>query len=492
MIWTPNPFQPEMVQHLLDNTEATLWAGCGSGKTVVSLTAIADLISQGVSKGALVIAPFRVLATSFPSQVEKWDHLRWLTIANMRTPEGHQAWEQGSADLYLVNSEMLPTISRTIKCRKCKGSGCGKCDNGFNESVSLGFVDRFIKKRKTIPVDILLVDEISIAKNPSSVRFNSLRPYLHDIEKVDGKRSFVSPFRRRYGMTGTPHPNSYLDLFAQIRLIDGGKRFGMAFTRYRDRYFQSDYMGFKWELKQGAKEEIDAKIADIALVMPPEYYPDLPPCITEDVEITLPADAMKAYRTLEKELLVELETGTVEALSAAALTTKLLQLTSGQVFDAERDVHVTHDAKVKALHTIRKKHPKEPLIVFTSYIHERERILKEFPEAREFDEKRIPEWQAGKIKMWVSDCRSLAFGIDGLQVGGRICVWMTPTYSWEMYHQAISRLVRVGQNQETLIYRVIALGTVDEAVVEAVRNKEEGNSGLMTSLRNLQRLKKTA
>ena len=492
MIWTPNPFQPEMVRHLLDNEEAMLWAGCGSGKTVVSLTAISDLISQGVSRGALVIAPFRVLATSFPSQVEKWDHLRWLTIANMRTPEGQAMWENGSADIYMVNSELLPTISRTLRCRKCKGEGCGGCTDGFLEQVSPGFVDKFIKKRKTLPVDTLLVDESSLAKNPSSVRFNSLRPYLHDIEKLDGKRSFRSPFRRRFSMTGTPHPNSYLDLFAQVRLIDGGKRFGTAFTRYRDTYFKSDYMGFKWELKPGAKELIDAKIADLALVMPPECYPELPPCITEDVEITLPADAMKAYRTLEKELMVELETGTVEALSAAALATKLLQLTSGQVFDAERGVHVTHDAKLKALHTIRKKHPKEPLIVFTSYIHERERLLKEFPEAREFDEKRIPDWQAGKIPMWVSDCRSMAFGIDGLQVGGRICVWMTPTYSWEMYHQAISRLVRVGQDQETLIYRVLALGTIDEAVIAAVTSKEEGNSGLMESLRNLQKLRKAA
>lgn len=492
MKWTPNPFQPEMVDWLLDNEEAMLWAGCGSGKTVVSLTAISELIQQGICRGALVIAPFRVLATSFPSQIEKWDHLRWLKIANMRTPEGQQAWEDGSADLYLVNSELLPTITRSIRCKKCKAEGCQHCTDGFVEQVSPGFVDRFIKKRKTLPVDILLVDEVSLARNSSSVRFNALRPYLHDIEKIDGKRNFRSPFRRKFAMTGTPHPNSYLDIFAQVRLIDGGKRFGTAFTRYRDRYFTSDYMGFKWELKPGAKEEIDAKLTDLALVMPDECYGELPPCITEDVEVALPADAMKAYRTLEKELLVELTTGTVEALSAAALATKLLQLTSGQVLDSERGIHVTHDIKLKALRQIRKKHPKEPLIVFTSYIHERERILREFPEARQFDEKRIPEWQAGKIPMWVSDCRSMAFGIDGLQVGGRICVWMTPTYSWEMYHQAISRLVRTGQQQETIVYRVIASGTLDEAVVESVKAKEEGNSGLVEAIRTLQKIRKTS
>lgn len=491
MIWNPFPYQTEMVQHVLDHEDAALWAGCGTGKTVVVLSAISELILNGESRGALIIAPFRVLATSFPAQVEKWDHLNWMRLANMRTPEGQQAWEDGSADCYLVNSELLPTITRNVKCRTCKGheDGCDKCKNGYIEQKTPGFVDRFIKKRKTLPVDILVVDEISTAKNPSSVRYNSLRPFIHDMERASGK-NFKTQFNRRIGLTGTPSPNSYLDLFAQIRLLDGGKRLGSAFTRFRDQHFESDYMKFKWTIRPGAKEVIDEKLADIALVMRSEDYLDLPPCVVEDIEVTLPSDARAAYKTLEKELLVDLETGTIEALSAAALTTKLTQLTSGQVLDADRNIHVTHDVKLAALRKLRKKHPKEPLLVFTSYIHERERILMEFPEARQFNEKDLPLWQKGKIPMWVSDARSLAFGVDGLQVSGRICVWMTQTYSWEAYHQAVSRLVRTGQDKETLVYRIIATATIDEAIICATKSKEEGNSGLMEALKNLQRLNK--
>ncbi len=491
MKWKPYPYQLEIMSWLDEKPEAMIWAGCGLGKTVTSLSVVSNLILEGAAKGALVIAPKRVLATSYPSQVERWDHLNWLRVANMRTPEGQKAWERASADIYLINSEMLPTITRNVKCKVCKGNedGCDNCNHGISEQKTPGFVDRFIKGRKTIPVDILIVDEISIARNPSSVRFNALRPYLHDIEKLDGKKNFKSPFTRKIGLTGTPHPNSYLDLFAQVRLIDGGKRFGTAFTRYRDQYFAGDYMGFRYDIRPGSKEIIDEKLSDLALVMRSEDYLDLPPCITEDIEVTLPAAAMKAYRVLEKELIVELDTGTITALSAAALTTKLTQLTSGSVLDAERGIHVTHDAKLDALRKLVKKHAKEPILVFTSYIHERERILAEFPQARQFDEKDMVLWQKGKIPIWVSDARSLAFGIDGLQVSGRICVWMTQTYSWEVYHQAVSRIVRTGQEQNTIVYRLLATDTVDEAIVTATKAKEEGNSGLMEAIKNLRRLK---
>lgn len=474
MIWTPKPGQPEMVQWLIDRQEAALFATMGKGKTVVSLTAVSELILSGAAKGVLIVAPFRVCQISWPSQVEKWDHLQWLKVANMRTPEGQQAWEDGSADIYLINSEQLPSIERTVKgvTRKSKG-----------------FVEKFIKGRKVLPVDMLIVDELSLAKSISSKRFKALQPFLFDMVASDGRVRYRTPFKRRWGLTGTPAPNSYLDLFAQVRLLDNGKRLGRSFSAYRSAYFDSDYMGFKWTIREGAKEKIDAKLSDLAYVAMSTEDDDIPPCVTEDVEVALPAPALKAYRTLEKELLVRLKDGEIEALSAAALTTKLLQITAGCVFDAERDTHVVHDAKIDALRKLRKKHSKEPMLVFTSYTHERQRVLEAFPEARQFHENDLALWKAGKIKMWVSDARSLSHGIDGLQEAGRIAVWMTPTYSWETYAQAVARLVRMGQKDETLVYRIIAKGTIDEAVVETLRAKEDGNTGLMLALKNLQKLK---
>lgn len=491
MKWTPAEYQPSMVDWFTERTEAAWWVGMGMGKSVCMLTAASKLILEGAAKGVLLVLPIRVAAITIPSEVEKWDHLRWLRVANMRTEEGQRMWEDGSADIYMINPEQLPSIEKLMKCRKCKGGElgpCEHCDKGFNKVRTKGFVEKFIKGRKKIPTDILVVDEASLAKGAESLRFETLRNFLFDIV-MNGKTRYRTPFKRRWSMTGTPSPNSYLDVFAQVRLMDNGKRLGTFYTSYQDKYFEKNYSGFGYKIRKGAKEEIEGKLADFALVLLSEDWLGLPTCTTTDIEVTLPKDAQKIYNTLEKEALVQLESGQIEALGAAALVIKLTQITSGCVYDEDKEVHTIHTAKLAALKDVRKKHPKEPLLVFTSYKHERDEVLKAFPEARKFHEKDMPEWKAGKIPMWVADARSLAHGIDGLQVSGRIAVWMSQTYSYEVYAQANARLVRTGQTKETIIYRILAKGTIDEAVVETLRSKEEGNSGLMLALKNLRRLK---
>jgi hypothetical protein len=464
----PRSFQPEMIDHLVRNEEAMLWCSMGTGKTVCLLTAISRLILEGGYKGALIVAPIRVMAITFPDQIARWEHTKWMRLANLRTKEGIKAWEEGSAQIYMINPEKLNSVER--KGKKYPG-----------------FVEKYLKK-KNVPVDIFVHDESSTSKSPNSKRFNTLRPFLHDLPR----KNFKTPFRRRWSMTGTPAPNSYLDIHAQVRLIDNGKRLGVSHHQYKQAFFDSDWNGWKWEIKPGAKEKIDARIADLALVMMGDDLLDLPHCSIVDVDVALPAQAKEDYRILEKELLVQLDTGELEALSAAALVTKLLQMTAGCAYDSERKVHLVHAAKLKALHSIRKKHPREPLLVLTSYIHERERLLKEFPEAEEFNEKDMDRWRAGEISMWVSNAKSLCHGIDGLQDSCRILVWMTGTYSNEAWLQSNARLVRMGQEHETIIYRVIARGTIDEAVVEVLRQKDAQQDGLMRSVRALRALKETS
>lgn len=492
----PFDFQKRGTQHLLDNPYAALFATMGTGKTVMTLTAIAEMILEGRAKGALIIGPIRTLSTAWPIQAKRWKHLSWLRVANMRTKEGQKAWEDGSADIYMTGPEVLPTITRNLKCRTCKGVGCESCGNGFVEHVTPGFVDRFIRKRKTLPVDILVVDELSQAKSHSSKRFNAIRPYLHD-RKLTQDKKFVSPFRRVIGLTGTPAPSGYLNLFAQIRLLDGGKRFGTAFTSFRDRYFTSDFMGFRFDIKPGAKEEIDAKIADIALVMLGSDYLKIPPCTYENIEIDLPAPAMKAYRALEKDSLVDLskllkgfkEGDEVMAKSAAALIGKLSQCCTGLTYNDQREVFELHSAKIEALRKLRKQHAGEPILLMVAYRHERTRVLREFPDAVDFDEKKIPDWIAGKIPLFVCNPANMGHGTDTLQFGGRIIVWMTLTWNSELYDQGNGRLIRMGQESETLIYHFLASDTVDWAILESLKNKADMQSSLMRSLKTLQSMR---
>lgn len=443
----PFPYQDAMIRWAEERPSFALFASPGLGKTAVTLKVLSERILGGQSRGALIVAPVRVCSVTWRNQAALWDHSAWMKVVLLRTPEGMKAWQDGSADIYLINPEMLPSL-----------------------------VPKMFKGRKTIPVDTLVIDEISTAKNPTSVRFKALRQYAH-------------LFKERIGLTGSPVPNTYLDLFAQIRMLDDGTRLGRSFHHFRQTFFVSDYMGYKWDIREGSKERIDSKLADLCLVMLGDDYLDVPTCATEDIEVALPAEAKAAYKKLEKELLIQLEKSDVVALSAATLVMKLLQITSGSVYGDERVVNHLHSAKIDALKKLRKKHGKEPMLILTAFKHEAARVLAEIPGARMFDEKDIPAWQRGEIHTWVSMPQSLSHGIDGLQVSGRIAVWMTLTYSSETYQQTNARLVRTGQSCNTLIYRMICKDTVDDAVCEALRVKGDTQSGMLNAIKALQMLR---
>lgn len=465
----------------------------GMGKSAITATLMSERISEGRNRGFLVVAPLRVVNCTWPEQIAQWDHTRWMRVANLRTPEGIRAWEEGSAEIYLINHELLPTITRNVKCRKCRGDGCEDCSNsGIVELKTPGFVERHIAKRKTLPVDGIVWDELSLCKNHASVRVNAIRPYLFDVELPSGKK-FHSPFRTHIGLTGTPVAKDYRDLFAQIRLLDNGQRFGKFVTHFTNRYFDENKYSYSVTLKPGSKEEIDGKIADLALVMLGDDYLDVPTAATEDIEVELPAKARKIYETLEEEMLVQLDTGELTALSAASLTTKLLQITGGCAYDAEQNTHAIHDAKIDALKKLRKKlGPKEPLIVFVAYKHEYQRVLDAIPGARMFDEKDLPEWKKGKIHTWVANPQSMSHGIDGIQVSCKTAVWFTLTWSNERYLQSNARIIRTGQSYASTIYRILVRGSVDEAIVESLRRKDDEQTGLLHALRLLQKIRKAS
>jgi SNF2 family DNA or RNA helicase len=444
----PFDYQVPMVEHLLTNDRAALFVSPGKGKTVVTLTALDTLATCGQFKGALIVAPLRVCSITWPAQVARWAHTSWMRVANLRTAEGLAAWHDGTADIYLINSELLPN------------------------RLPLMF-----PKRKTFvcPVDTLVIDELSLAKNPQSKRFKALHKHLGGIT-------------RRWGLTGTPIPNNYLDLFMQVKMLDDGKRLGKTYSGFRDEYFfPADYHGYTFKLVKGSKEKIDRRLADLALVMVGDPT-DLPSSSIIDIPAALPPAARKQYKTLKKEMLAEIADGENTAPSAGVLVNKLLQMTSGAVYDEDRNVLPVHDSKLEALRTLLDKHKGEPVLILSAFKHESARIIAAIPEARMFDEMLLGEWQAGRIPVWVADPRSLSHGIDGLQKSCRIAIWCSLTYSHETYVQTNARLIRTGQTAETIIYRIICPGTIDDAVAEALRDKSDTQSGMLHAVRALQRM----
>ena len=449
MTFTPFSYQQGMIAHLRDTPHAALFAGMGLGKTPCTLEAYRQLRERGDFKGALIIAPLRVCSVTWPDQVARWGFD--FKVANLRTKEGKQAWLDGSADIYLINFELV------------SGRGSKK-----------GFLDEFVGK--DMPVDTLLIDELSCLKANSKRTKAVIKARKH--------------FKRVHGLTGTPSPNGLMDLFYQLKVLDGGARLGKFITHFKTRWFDSDYMGYNFTPKQHAHQEINASIADICLVRRSEEHLDIPDCNVIDENVTLPAKVMKQYKALERQLVIDIDDTVVDAQSAATLVNKLQQFTAGSVYDENGETLALHTAKHKTLTKILST--QAPVLVLTRYKSEMSALLEAFPEAQAFDEARMDDWRAGKIPVWVANPASLSHGIDGIQDSCSTIVWMSLTYSLEQYEQTNARILRTGQGKAATIYRIMAAESIDWVVASALENKSEGQSTLMASVGMLQRANQDA
>lgn len=454
MIFVPEKYQEGEIDHLIANTIAAHFVGMGLGKTAATLMALNHLIADGACRGALIVAPLRVSVFTWPEEVAKWDQFRWMKIVSLRTEEGVAAWKRGDACLYTINYESLDKFLK-VNCRGRAG------DN--------------------MPVDTVVWDELSKAKNPGSKRINYFVQHHRD------------KFGRHWGLTGTPIANSYRDVFAQIRLLDGGERFGTVFRDYQKKYFdRDDFNAYKWDLREEAAEIIEQKIADISYTLRSKDHLDIPPTTVEDIEVNLPVVAKRLYKKLAKELIILLKDSKVKAVNNAVLVNKLLQFTSGAIFAEDIDnllapkedrrvVTTLHDAKLVALAKLHMREGRKPMLVATQYTHERDRICAQVPGAVAFNDRDIPKWKKGKIPLWVAHPLSISHGLNLQSGGSRVC-WATLGYSKELYDQYNGRLIRKGQEEETRVFRLVCPGTIDDAAVQALSDKGETSDAFMARM----------
>lgn len=458
MNFTPARPQAIIKEHLLESKDALLFVGMGIGKSAACLDALDTLFSEASAYGALVVAPLRVANLTWPMEVRGWDEFNWMRVANLRTEQGQRAFLNGQAHIYTINYEGLNTLVKLVETRG----------------------------RKPLPFDVVIFDELTRAKNPSSKRINH---YRRQVPRVD----------RQWGLTGTPAPNSTMDLFAQVRLVDGGVRLGRNYNEFLKTYFFAPSRPYApWEAKANTVTTIENKISDITVTLKSSDWLDIPNTCYEDVDIHFTPELQKQYHKLENELVIQLNKEKVlNVASAAALVTKLLQFTSGHIYDEERGVHHVHHLKFDALAKIAKKED-QPLFVASIFKHEQDRIRHLFPQAKFFGDAKTPhaqeallnEWNAGKVPMLVSHPASVGHGLN-FQHGGSVIVWMTLTYSREYYEQMIARLARRGQKNVTKVYRLIVSGTVDDAVAEALANKAENEQRLISALQMLESYRTT-
>jgi len=436
MILSLEPYQMVMRDFLLTHPLSYNTVGLGLGKTATTLSALNELFLDGDIRSALVVAPLRVARITWPNEIEKWEQFQWMEVEHLRGNE-----PSGKAQIYLINYERL------------------------HQLTSLSFCD------------VVIFDEITRAKNHASKRIKAFRPLLK-------KR------HRRWGLTGTPRPNSILELFAQIRLLDDGDRLGLKFDLFKERYcYPTDYMRYNWVPRPGAEEQIYSKIQDITLTLRSSDYLDVADMEVTDVFVPLENRARSVYRKLEKEFLAQIDRRDVVAVNAAVLVNKLLQVCSGAIYAEDRSVVGIHEDRIIALKTLIRR-LSEPVIVGCQFRHEAKRICNLIPGATHVSEVKgdlEKEWNSGKIKILVADPRSLGHGLN-LQQGGRDIIWFSPTWSRELYDQFNARVARKGQEKIPRIHRLLSPQTIDDVVIESLRERGDEQNAMMRIMSNYKRI----
>lgn len=443
MKFIPHDYQQYAIDFIKNNEVAAVLLDMGLGKTSITLTAVNDLIfdSFEVSK-VLVIAPLRVARDTWPAEIKKWDHLKHLRYSVAVGSESERlAALRKEADIYIINREN---------------------------------VDWLVNKSKVpFNFDMVVIDELSSFKSHQSKRFKSLLK--------------VRPFIKRIvGLTGTPSSNGLMDLWAQFRILDMGKRLGRYITHYRSAYFLPDKRSadriFTYKPADGADQMIYDRISDITISMKSADYLKLPECIINEVPVFMDTKEKAIYETFKEDMVAKIKDEEIDAANAAVLSGKLLQMANGCIYDEDKKAIKIHDRKLDALEDLIESANGKPLLVAYWFQHDLARIKERFPVREIKTSKDIEDWNKGKIPLAVIHPASAGHGLN-LQTGGSTLVWFGLTWSLELYQQCNARLHRQGQIDTVVIHHIIAKGTIDEDVMAALQRKEKIQNALINAVK---------
>lgn len=446
MKFVPHKYQTRCINFILDHPAAGLFLDMGLGKTVITLTAVQELLYERfeVSK-VLVIAPKVVAEDTWSRETAKWDHLHDLRISKvLGSAKTRLGALEADADVYVINRENVAWLVKHYK-----------------------------ESRIRWPFDMIVIDELSSFKSGSSQRWKALKKVRPMVDRI-------------VGLTGTPAANGLMDLWAEIYLLDRGERLGQTITGYQRQYFRPGWSNngivYKWIPEPRALEAVTSRISDITVSMKAEDYLQLPDQVESTISVTMSAKALKAYREMERESLTRIEGEEITALTAAAAMSKLLQLANGFAYDEYHDAREIETPKVEALAEL-VEHADGPVLVFYEFQADRQRLLDAFPDARTMDEPDvIKKWNDGQTRMLLVHPASAGYGLN-LQDGGHIIVWYGLPWSLEQYQQANARLHRQGQTKPVLIYHLLTAGTVDEQVEARLRQKDMTQNALLEVLK---------
>ena len=449
MIYKPHRYQDYAKDFIVGHPEAAVFLDCGMGKSILTLTAIDELMYDRFEiRKVLVIAPLRVARVTWPQEIEKWSHTSYLTYSVIAgTPKQRMAAATAPADIYIVNRENVTWLI---------------------ETSGLPF-----------DYDMIVVDELSSFKSADAKRFKSLMK--------------VRPLAKRVvGLTGTPSSNGLMDLWAEFKLLDMGKRLGKFKSAYIANYFRPDrmngYIVYTYRPLPGAEQRIYDQISDITISMAARDYLDMPERIDSNVSVELSEKESIAYKEMKKDLILTLPDGEITASNAATLSGKLMQMANGAVYTDDGDVVEMHSRKLDALEDLLEAANGKPVLVAYWYKHDLERIRERLAkigagyELINTDDS-IRRWNRKEIPVGLIHPASAGHGLN-LQDGSNTIIWFGLTWSLELYQQLNARLWRQGQKDKTVIVQhIITKDSIDERVLKALQEKDTTQKNLIEAVK---------
>lgn len=434
--------QNQAIDFIKAHKKCAIWADMGTGKTIATLTAIADLIADFEVGRVLIIAPKRVIEETWPTEIVQWQHINHLryTLINGTEKQRLERLKE-KTEIHLISRDNITWLVRLARNRKW-------------------------------PYDMVVIDEASSFKNHDSKRFKAMR-------------SRFAKIRRLVELTGTPASNGYMNLWAQVFLLDAGERLYKTITAYRNNFFIRNYNGYGYELRRGAAQTIENAIRDIVLRL---EYPHTSQPTVNNMMLALPSEAKKEYKKLCKEFLIRLDDDIViDAPNAAVLSMRLHQFANGAVYEQDEAGEnigwvCIHDEKLDALENIIDE-TGSPILVAYNFKHDLRRLKARFPYAKTLDDANaVADWNAGKVPLLLAHPASAGHGLN-LQYGGNVIVWFSLNWSLELYAQFNARLHRQGQAKQVIIHHLMMRDTVDEIILDRLKGKYKTEKELLDAMK---------
>ena len=439
MKYIPRPYQNKTTEMILNTKRCLIVLEMGLGKTVATLTAIEDLMCNKFSiRKTLIIAPKHVAQITWPEEIKKWDHLKFLSVADLTVSAlARQGRLQDLCmhNIFIINIDNIVWLINWIR------------DHRLNRW----------------PFDMVVIDESSTIKNPTSERFKALKRIVNATERM-------------VLLSGTPTPNGLQDIWSQIYLIDGGKRLGKNITAFRQRYMIQNPYIHSWKMKDGVENEIYDSISDVSYVLRAKGNLDIPDIIYNEISIELTKEGRIFYDEMESNYLTTIDEDTITAGSAGVLSGKLMQLANGFAYDGDKTLRIGGYCKAdKLLEMLGSDEMNDKSVLVFYWFKEDLKIIQDTLHGLDVrvlqDEKDVFDWNQGRIHVLLAHPASTGHGLN-LQFGGHIIIWYGLTWSLELYEQANARLHRSGQVYPTVVHHLIATDTIDEEIMKRLREKK--------------------